>query len=230
MSRQPAVERQLGIDVQHALDVQDPARVAQRDRHPQRREVVDRVVQEQQPADRQQLDPPARARRRVPTRPQRKSSGRRAPGLDRSGGGQATDVTPPLSAARRGGRRRPASGRDGPHAASGQRREHLRQRSNRPPPRVRALSSRRRRAAAAPSRRPLLRSPASAIDSGVARASQSRPQWLHSSVRQPRALASRSADALSTPYGGRYSAGARPVASCDRRLGTLDVGRAPGAA
>ena len=77
--------------------------------------------------------------------------------------------------------------------------------------RSRARSSRRRRAAAAPRPRSAPSVTRVAIDAGVARASQSRPQWLHSSVRQPRARARRSAVALRTPYGGRYSCGERPV-------------------
>ena len=43
----------------------------------------------------------------------------------------------------------------------------------------------------------------STIDAAVARASQSRPHWVHSNVRQPRERAIRNAAALRTPYGGR---------------------------
>ncbi len=64
---------------------------------------------------------------------------------------------------------------------------------------------------------------ARAIDCGVARASQSRPHWLHSSVRQPRSRARRSAEAFSTPYGGRYSAGETLAVRLDHLLGAGDV-------
>ena len=61
---EPAVERQLGVDSEHALEVEHAARVRERRVHAQRREVRRRVVEPAQPRDRQRLDPPARARSR----------------------------------------------------------------------------------------------------------------------------------------------------------------------
>ncbi len=62
MSGKPAVHAQLWIDAQRSLQVEDPLGVHERGVQAQRREVVDRVVHPCQPPDRQELNPPARAR------------------------------------------------------------------------------------------------------------------------------------------------------------------------
>ncbi len=59
--REPAVERQLGIDVQRPLQMQHAESVAEGDVQAQRREVRDRVIHPAQPHDHPHLDPPARA-------------------------------------------------------------------------------------------------------------------------------------------------------------------------
>ena len=186
MSGQPAVERALGVDVQRALDAEDVPGVGDRRVQAQRREVGDRVVDPAQPRDRQRLEPPGGAHAwRVASRRAGRAPARA--GARRSIEMAAGQATRCLAAAR--DRRARAAARQGAtdQAARGERVEHAGKRGGGAPPRARAPSSRRRRAAAAPRprRRPSVRR--AAIDSGVARASQSRPQWLHSSVRQPRA-------------------------------------------
>jgi hypothetical protein len=68
---EPAVERHLDVDVQDALEVKDAASMGQSGAQPERRQVVDRVVQPEEPADDQGFLPnrrppdPALARRRL---------------------------------------------------------------------------------------------------------------------------------------------------------------------
>ena len=72
---EPAIERQLGVQVQHSLHVQHAARVGERGVQPQMREVGNRVVHPRQPRHGQQLDPPACARRARGTRCQTSARG-----------------------------------------------------------------------------------------------------------------------------------------------------------
>ncbi len=60
---EPPVERELGVEVERALQMQHPPAVPERGVHAQRREVVDRVVDPAQPGDHERLDPQAGAPR-----------------------------------------------------------------------------------------------------------------------------------------------------------------------
>src|SRR5439155_10783966 len=102
----PAVEAELGIDVQRLLQAQYAPGVAEREVQAQRREVGDRVVHPRKPRDREQLRPPARARgtgeRATPNADRCNRSAR----FDREPPGQATDLSLRPRAPTRGGRPR----------------------------------------------------------------------------------------------------------------------------
>jgi hypothetical protein len=58
---EPMVERHLDIDVQDPLEVKDPAAMGKSGAQPERRQVVDGVVQPEEPADDQDFLPKRRA-------------------------------------------------------------------------------------------------------------------------------------------------------------------------
>ena len=205
MRGQPAVERELGVDAQRVLE-----RSGCRGRGPApcpRRSGARFVTASYTQHSHTITSASSHQRvRAAPAAPRRGGDGARGSGerrVDRGDGRRQASILSarPMSddpvrgpSAGCGARARPAR-----RPRSRDRLEHPRAAPRRCAARSPPRSSRRRRAAAAPSprpRRPLRRA---AIDSGVARASQSRPQWLHSSVRHPRARARRSAEALSTP-------------------------------
>src|SRR5439155_26203895 len=102
----PAVEAELGIDVQRLLQAQYAPGVAEREVQAQRREVGDRVVHPRKPRDREQLRPPARARGTGELATPNADRCNRSARFDREPPGQATDLSFRPRAPTRGGRPR----------------------------------------------------------------------------------------------------------------------------
>ena len=188
---------------------------------------VDRVVDPAQPDDRRAPPPTSACARTARCAAARElATGEESAAEPAASIDTAVDKLSMLAAARGRGYGR----RSGAQPARGERRQHARAAPPRCAARSPAPSSRRRRAAAAPSPRPAPSVTSAAIDSGVARASQSRPQWLHSSVRQPRRAREPQRGGVEHAVGRAVERRRAPGASLDRVLARARGPRAPATA